>query len=116
LPSITASARQPDHDHALQPEDERVRAALQDPHVLHAHARVGLVHHEVLVGRAPLRLAQVQLDRHHPAQRLDEVRPGAGLVGQLLVGGVALRVEEDPSAAVRRGSAAPTTTDVSVRL
>ena len=97
LPSITAMAPSQITATFSRPKMRALGRALGDAHVLHLHAGVDLVHHQVLVGRPPLVLAQVELDGHHPAQRLDEVRAALRLVGELLVGRVALRVVEDPA-------------------
>ncbi len=88
---------EPDHRDVLEPEDQHVRRAMDDRDLLHADAGVDVLDDEVLVAEAPLLLAHVELDRHHPAQRLDEVRARLRFVRELLVGGAPLRVVDEPA-------------------
>jgi hypothetical protein len=97
LPGDHQLRRQPDHGDVLQSEDQAVDGAVEDRQVLDQDAGIGLVDDQVLVGRAPLRFAQVELDGHHAAQRLDEVGRRLALVRQLFVKRAALGAVKEPA-------------------
>ncbi len=89
--------REPDHGHVFHAEDRAIGRLVQQRDRLAAHASVGVIDHQVLVGGATLGLAQVELDRHHAAQGFDEVGRAFGFVHDLFVLGAPLRAVEQPA-------------------